>query len=186
MSKSDSLPDLRHDPRNILPGKIVTPRMVLRAPMRADVPAIAELANNKKIYDKTKRMPYPYTRADAIGFVEIIAQSAHTRAYALTENEIFLGVVSMMFAEGHPPEIGYWLGEPFWGKGYMSEAVTALLAAARATGQFPVIKATAQADNAGSLGVLEKHGFVRTGTFVETIGHNTGKLIVSLILEERP
>ena len=106
MSTSDFRPDLRPDPRNILPGKIVTDRLVLRAPMRADVPVLADLANNRKIYDFTARMPYPYTRADGIGFIEIICQGAGNRSYALTENETFLGIVSFMFAEGHAPEIG--------------------------------------------------------------------------------
>jgi RimJ/RimL family protein N-acetyltransferase len=186
MSSNDPTPTLRHDPRNVLPGKIVTARLVLRAPMRADVPAMAELANNRKIYDATKRMPYPYTRADGIGFVEIICQRASTRAYAICADETFLGIVSLMFAEGHPPELGYWLGEPYWAKGYMSEAVKALLDAAHANGQFPIVKATALADNAGSLGVLEKNGFVRIGSYIETIGHNTGKLVISLLLERRP
>ena len=53
--------------RDMLPGKIETKRLVLRAPIRGDVPDLVRLADNKNVSSKLARMPSPYTRADADG-----------------------------------------------------------------------------------------------------------------------
>lgn len=145
--------------RDSLPGRIVTRRLALRAPIRGDVPDLVRLADNKTIAGKLARLPSPYTRADAIGFVEIFAQRPDERPYAITLDEKFIGVVGFTFFEGHPPELGYWLGEPYWGEGYMTEAVRGLIEAAHKAHGFELIAARALADNAGSLNVLAKAGF---------------------------
>ncbi|MFY8032622.1 MAG: GNAT family N-acetyltransferase [Devosia sp.] len=170
--------------RDMLPGKIVTLRLVLRPPMRGDVPDLVKLADNKRIYEVLARLPNPYTRADGIAFVEIFAQRADERPYAITLDGQFIGVVGFTFSPGEPPELGYWLGEPYWGQGIMSEAVKALLQAAFSTGHFPAIKARALASNAGSLNVLEKAGFRRLREDIETIGTGAGKPTVYLLLEQ--
>lgn len=145
--------------RDSLPGKIATKRLALRAPIRGDVPDLVKLADNKAIAEKLVRLPSPYTRADAVGFVEIFAQRPDERPYAITLNERLIGVVGLTFFEGRPPELGYWLGEPYWGQGYMTEAARGLIEAAHRTHHFELIAARALADNAGSLNVLEKLGF---------------------------
>jgi RimJ/RimL family protein N-acetyltransferase len=170
--------------RDALPHRITTTRLVLRAPIRGDVPEIVRLADNRKIYDVLARLPHPYTRADGIGFVEILAQRADGRPYAITLNDQFIGVVSFNYEAGEPAELGYWLGEQHWGKGFMSEAVKGLLEAAFATGLYPRIKARALTTNATSLHVLEKAGFKRVGEGVYPAGHNAGKPVVLLELEQ--
>lgn len=152
--------------RDLLPTKIDTRRLVLRAPIRGDVPDLVRLADNKRIAEVLSRLPSPYTRVDAVAFVEIFAQRADERPFAITLDGRFIGVVGFTFAEGLAPELGYWLGEPHWGKGYMTEAVKGLIEAAQETGQFKLIRAQALASNAGSLNVLEKSGFrrIRSGT----------------------
>lgn len=169
--------------RDMLPGRIRTKRLVLRAPIRGDVPDLVRLADNKKIYAGLSRLPSPYTRADAIGFVEIIAQRADERPYAITLDDQLIGVVGLTFSENAPPELGYWLGEPFWGKGYMSEAVRALLDAAFATRQLPRLKSRAVATNLASLNVLEKAGFKRVGEGIEEHGTLIGQKVIYLELE---
>jgi RimJ/RimL family protein N-acetyltransferase len=170
--------------RDALPHRIVTPRLVLRAPIRGDVPDIVKLADNRNIFEVLARLPHPYTRADGIAFVEIFAQRPDERPFAITLNDVLLGVVGFTYEAGQLPEIGYWLGEPHWGKGYMSEAVKALLEAAFATGLYPKLKARALTSNAGSLRILEKSGFKRTGEGVDSNGHNAGKPVVLLELEQ--
>lgn len=147
--------------RDSLPGKIATKRLVLRAPIRGDVPDLVRLADNKAIADKLVRLPHPYTRADAVGFVEIFAQRPDERPYSILLDDKFVGIVGFTFFEGTPPELGYWLGEPYWGKGLMTEAARGLIDAAHRTHHFELIAARALADNAGSLNVLEKLGFKR-------------------------
>lgn len=170
--------------RDALPARIATPRLVLRPPIRGDVPDLVRLADNRAIFERLARLPHPYTRADGIAFVEIFAQRAEQRPYAITLDDRLIGVVGFTYAQGEPPELGYWLGEPHWGKGYMSEAVRALIEAAFATRLYPGLRARALADNTGSLNVLEKAGFKRTGEAADANGHNTGKPIILLELEQ--
>lgn len=170
--------------RDALPHRIETPRLVLRAPIRGDVPDLVKLADNKKIYDVLARLPNPYTRADGIAFVEIFAQRPDERPYAITLKDQLIGVVGLSYHPGQVPELGYWLGEPHWGKGIMSEAVKALLEAAFATGLYPKLQARALKTNAGSLNVLEKAGFKRTGEGPDPIAHRTGGTVVFLELEQ--
>lgn len=169
--------------RDAMPHRINTPRLVLRAPIRGDVPDLVMLANNKAIAAKLSRLPSPYTRADGVAFVEIFAQRADERPYAITLGDRMIGVVGLTLISGKPAELGYWLGEPYWGKGYMSEAVKALLNAVFETKLFPELQARALADNAASLRVLEKSGFVRTGEVVEGAGTHAGKPVVLLRAE---
>jgi RimJ/RimL family protein N-acetyltransferase len=166
--------------RDSLPGKIATKRLVLRAPIRGDVPDLVRLADNKTIADRLLRLPHPYTRADAIGFVEIFAQRPDERPYAITLDEKLIGVVGFTFVEGEAPALGYWLGEPYWGQGLMTEAAKGLIEAAQRTRHFEVIAARALADNAGSLNVLDKLGFRRVG---KPKRDEAGRLMVQLELE---
>ena len=147
--------------RDALPGKIETKRLVLRAPIRGDVPDLVRLADNKNVSSRLARMPSPYTRADAVGFIEIMAQRADERPYAITLDGHLIGIIGFSYHEGDAPELGYWLGEPFWGKGYMTEAGRALIDAAQKTHQYDRIAARALEENAASLHVLEKLGFHR-------------------------
>jgi len=170
--------------RDALPGKIETARLVLRAPMRGDVPALVALADNPAIAEKLSRLPSPYTRADGIAFVEIFAQRADERPFAITAaNGEFLGIVGFSYAMGQHPELGYWLGEPHWGQGIMTEAVKGLLEAAFATGFYPVVRARALQSNAASIHVLEKAGFRNIGAAIDPLGTNRGQPIFNFRLE---
>ena len=171
--------------RDALPTKIDTSRLTLRAPIRGDAPALAQLADNKNIAEKLSRLPSPYSQRDAIAFIEIFAQRADERPYAIISHAgAFLGIVGFTFAIGQHPELGYWLGEPHWGKGYMSEAVKGLIEAAHATHLFPVIRARALTTNIGSVNVLEKAGFKNVGETTDVIGTNLGKQVFVFRLEQ--
>jgi RimJ/RimL family protein N-acetyltransferase len=147
------------------------------------VSELVKLADNRTIAHWLARLPSPYTRADAIAFVEIFAQRADERAYAITLNGTFIGVVGFSFREGRPPELGYWLGEPYWGQGYMTEAVRGLIDAAHSTGLYGLIGARARAENEASISILEKTGFKRVGKIdIEEYGGEKRK-IVSFELE---
>jgi len=171
--------------RDVLPGKIETRRLVLRAPIRGDVPDLIRLANNKSIADRLVRLPHPYTRADAVGFVEIVSQRADERPYAITLDEHLVGVIGFSFRAGDAPELGYWLGEPHWGNGLMTEAGRALIDAAHRTHQYELIVARALEDNAASLRVLEKLGFHRASK-AKTRRAQTGDKPLVLLELERP
>jgi RimJ/RimL family protein N-acetyltransferase len=171
--------------RDVLPTRIETPRLTLRAPMRGDVPALVKYADNPNVASKLARLPSPYTRADAIAFVELFAQRADERPYAITrESGELIGIVGFTYAMGRHPELGYWLGEPYWGKGVMSEAVKALLEAAFATGFYPVVEARALQSNVGSIAVLTKAGFANTGASSFDAGPQRGQSIFTFRREQ--
>ena len=171
--------------RDVLPGKIETPRLILRAPIRGDVPAIAALADNPNIAERLSRLPSPYTRADAIAFVEIFAQRADERPYAIINHAgDFLGIVGFTYVMGQHAELGYWLGEPHWGKGYMSEAVKALLEAAFSSSLYPAVRARALQTNTPSINVLTKAGFRNLGAdTMDRLGPNKDRPIFEFKLD---
>jgi RimJ/RimL family protein N-acetyltransferase len=170
--------------RDMMPVRIATRRLVLRAPIRGDVPDLVKLADNRNIADQLTRLPSPYTAADAIAFVEIFSQRADQRPYAITLDGNLIGVTGFSFTEGRPPELGYWLGEPYWGQGYATEAVKGVIEAAQATGQFRLIAARALARNTASLNVLEKAGFRKVGETTAESGERQGEPVVLLELEQ--
>ena len=174
------------DFKSALPPQLLTPRLLLRPPLRADVAAIVALADNPRIARMLRRFPSPYTRADAVGFVENSARRSGKLAYALTlRRGTFVGIASYMFADGAAPEIGYWLGEPFWGQGLMSEAVAALVGAAGNCAGIDRLGAVALAHNFASLRVLEKSGFVRVAGRVAEAGAHKAKTVLHLERELR-
>jgi len=166
-----------------LPQTLRTARLTLAPPRLEDLPELVPLADNENVTRWTARMPYPYGHADGVAFIEKIAASGSEKPYAVrNEDGAFIGVVSLMFHDERP-EVGYWLGEPYWGRGYASEALGALVGAARAAGLAPALAAKALADNRASLRVLEKQGFRRVREVVDDCGRHKDRLIVHLELE---
>jgi RimJ/RimL family protein N-acetyltransferase len=156
-----------------LPATLATERLVLAAPTMAHAPAIAHLCNNKNVHKWMSRLPFPYTEEDARFFVEEIVPSVEELCYGMLLDDELIGVIGLTFAQGEDPVLGYWLGEPFWGHGYATEAGKAVIAAARAAG-IDNLNSRALSDNARSLHVLRKLGFVQTHVGVEPIGPNAG------------
>lgn len=168
--------------RTALPDRLETARLILRAPDLSDAPALAHLANNRKIHAMLTRLPHPYGEDNAITFISEIARGQSEQAYAIISREHgFIGVVSLIFTRNDLPEIGYWIGEPYWGQGFASEAAGALLAATLAIGPVS-IKARARADNAASRNVLRKLGFTETGEIIPDCGPHAGLPTITLRL----
>ncbi|MFT5508428.1 MAG: RimJ/RimL family protein N-acetyltransferase [Hyphomicrobiaceae bacterium] len=106
-----------------------TQRLVLRLPAKCDVESIADLMNNWNVVSRIALAPYPYELSDAEEFVERVSQRQRTAddaVYAITKDTSFLGVISVA-PQRRGPNIGYWLGEPYWGQGLMTEAVGAVV-----------------------------------------------------------
>ncbi len=97
------------------------------------MPAIVRLADDPEISRNTLRIPYPYTDAHARAW--LTAQEEESRAgtgavFAITgrENGSLVGACGLeIFPEHRRAELGYWLGRDFWGKGYATEAATAVV-----------------------------------------------------------
>ncbi|ODT75649.1 MAG: hypothetical protein ABS76_33500 [Pelagibacterium sp. SCN 64-44] len=165
-----------------LPATLATARLALAAPALADVPAIARLCNNINVHKWMARLPFPYGEADARFFVEEIVPGPDELCYGLSQDGEFIGVVGLSFAGEQPPELGYWLGEPYWGKGYATEAARVVIEAARVAG-IGQLRSRALETNAASRRVLRKAGFVETGTMVETANNLVGRQMVLMQLD---
>lgn len=165
---------MTNDLASKLPDTIKTDRLTLRAPNMADAPALHQLANNKYIHDMLARLPHPYTRAHAVDFITNLARAKDEHAYAIiTENDDFIGVIGWHLDRELGLELGYWLGQPYWGKGYATEVANALVQEAIDAG-FNELFSSAKYQNAGSIGVLQKAGFIQTSSGIGDCGVHKG------------
>lgn len=153
---------------------IVASRLVLRMPTQSDIHDIQRLANNPHIHAMTARIPYPYTLDDAQAFVEHITSNADEQAYAICRDGALVGMIGTMFRKNNEIEIGFWIGEPYWGAGYASEAVAALILHLNANFRGQTIVAQALTHNMASKRVLERNGFSHTHTVRDNCGQHKG------------
>jgi len=138
-----------------------TARLVLRAPRFEDAKRVTALINDRRIAEKTVRIPHPYRIADANEWIgTALAQSAESYLITL-RGDVVGGCAIEMRPDG--PEIGYWLGVPFWGCGYATEAAQALVDHGFEDLGCDVLTAGARVNNPASRRVLEKCGFQWTG-----------------------
>jgi RimJ/RimL family protein N-acetyltransferase len=141
-----------------------TERLVLRAPRLADVKAIARLANDRRVAENTARIPHPYGVDDAEQFIATANRQPGEATFAIVlkgANEL-IGMCSVEPREG-PAEIGYWIGVPYWNRGYATEAVRAVIDHAFGELAHDALQAGARVSNPASRRVLEKCGFQWTG-----------------------
>jgi [ribosomal protein S5]-alanine N-acetyltransferase len=131
-----------------------------------DAESIARHANNPKIAAQVRdRFPYPYKLEDAHEFLSNLKHDPET-CFAIAErvNDEAVGGI-MLFPgtdiERVSAEVGYWLGEPYWGKGIATRAVVALTEYGLKNFEFTRLFATPFASNVASCRVLEKAGYVR-------------------------
>ncbi len=135
----------------------------LRPLQKSDAQALAKVANNKKIADNLRDMfPHPYNLDNANWFIDFVKSQPETPRFAIEYQDKFAGMIGL-----HPQpdiyrknvEIGYWLGEPFWGKGIATEAVKLIVDYGFKNLDINRIWAGVFAYNDGSKRVLEKNGF---------------------------
>lgn len=159
---------------------LTTERLVLRQPHRDDAEDMALLANNYEIAKNLSRMPYPYFDADARDFLKKIsaeADSGCTFAITKADNGRFIGVCGLHDASGvhEHPYMGYWLGEPYWGQGYATEAASALIDLFFKTTSREAMMASCMSNNEASRRVIEKcggHFWKSEDVFSSTLGKN--------------
>lgn len=145
---------------------LITERLVMRRPHLDDVPDLVELAGNRRIAEMVARVPHPYGTPAAESFV---AMSVHPQragcVYAMTiaETGAFVGCAGLDVIEGGGLELGYWVGEPYWGKGYATEAAHALVDQAFRATLVPALDVSCRVINPASRRVIHKCGFQYSG-----------------------
>src|SRR6185312_394908 len=148
--------------RETRPFVLETERLTLRKPTLADVKAIADLANDRRIALMTRRLPHPYTQDDAIHFVKAIAGTGET-VFLIENNHTPVGVAGVDWAEPDAPELGYWFGVAHWGQGFATEAARAVIDYTFEEFSVDQMISGARVVNPKSRNVLEKCGFQWSG-----------------------
>lgn len=148
-----------------------TERLVLRAPRLEDAKLIASLAGDRRVAENTRRIPHPYRVEDAEQFIAKAAAGASDEMalMAIEREGDLIGGCSLTMLDGPTPEIIFWLGVPFWGQGYATEAVRALIDYAFTELDHKALQAGARVTNPASRRILEKCGFQWTGVGLHRI-----------------
>jgi ribosomal-protein-alanine N-acetyltransferase len=139
----------------------------IRPWQESDAASLLEHANNINVAKYLRdRFPHPYTRKDAHDFLSFAAASPDPSNLAIDVGGAAVGAIGYVpgtDVERFSAEVGYWLGEAYWGRGIASEAVVLLTDYAFNALNLLRLFALPFADNTASVRVLEKAGYVREG-----------------------
>lgn len=139
----------------------------LRSWRSSDADAIARYANNRKIWVNMRdRLPHPYGPADARAYLRHVRGLRDETFFAIDVDGEAVGSIGYQLQddiERVSAEVGYWVGEPFWGRGLATTALCAVTQLAIARHRLTRVFALPFAHNLASCRVLEKAGFVVEG-----------------------
>ncbi len=144
--------------------EILTARLRLRMLVHADAVVVQRLAGDRRVADTTLHIPHPYPDGVAEAWIatrEVAWEMGRGLALAITlqESGELVGVIGLSLAEKPPSaELGYWLGVPWWSRGYATEAARGLIAFAFRQLRVGHVHAHHFARNPASGRVLEKAG----------------------------
>ena len=161
----------------------MAPAITLRPWTLDDLDLLVRFANNRKIADNlTDAFPHPYTREDGISFITRFGAFDPPRAFAIVVDGVPCGAISVFPLEDirrHNAEMGYWLAEPYWGRGIVTEAVRQMIDYGFRTFDITRIFARPFGTNIASCRVLEKAGMRLEARFEKTAIKN-GMLVDEL------
>lgn len=146
---------------------LLTERLWLNAIRRDDAARLTLLCNNWNVARWLARVPFPYRLEDGVAFCNLIEETApagQDMVWAIRRhNETnLLGLISITNLHTDAPELGYWLGQPFWGLRLMSEAAAAIVAVFFAQTAHPRLHSGAFVGNEASLRIQFALGFTQT------------------------
>ncbi len=141
-------------------NKLITLKNITEVPAKE----IAALANNRAVSINLRdAFPYPYSEADGIAFLELCKARGLGYNYGIfNEDNVFVGgcgIIPKKDIYRLTAEIGYWIGQPYWGRGYATQAVKQLAEVAFNDLKLVRIYAEVFGRNTASMRVLEKAGF---------------------------
>ena len=157
----------------------------------ADAAEIARHANNRKVWLQLRdQFPHPYTIDDAHRFIGFMCGQDRETAFAITVDDRPAGVIGVVLrddVERCSAEIGYWLGEEYWGRGIATRALAGLTRFAFTAYELERLYALPLASNTASCRVLEKVGYQLEGRLRRSAikdGVVQDQLLYSILREE--
>ncbi|MBY0122981.1 GNAT family N-acetyltransferase [Bacillus sp. S/N-304-OC-R1] len=144
-------------------------RIILRSLTLDDAEKVEEYASDYEVAKTTLNIPHPYPKGSARSFIENVLEAekeGKTATYAIVrkEDSSLIGLVGIRpVAEHKRAELGYWVGKPFWGKGYGTEASKLIIKYGFEVLKLNRIYALAFTDNPGSWRIMEKCGMKHEG-----------------------
>ena len=139
-------------------------KYILRRWRAEDAASLAKHISNKNIWDNCRDgLPYPYTLQDANTFITHVAQNKSNSEYCIEIDGEAVGNIGFVRGndvERFSAEIGYWIAEQYWNKGFMSDAVKYAIDHFLSTTDVVRIYATVYTSNKASARILEKAGFM--------------------------
>ncbi len=135
----------------------------VRSFREADAAELARQANNRKVWLQLRdQFPHPYTIDDARSFIALARSGRPETMFAITVSDVAVGELGAKLrddVERCSAEVGYWLGEPYWGRGIMSRVLAAFTRFAFTAYDLERLYAVPYASNAASCRVLQKAGY---------------------------
>ena len=157
-----------------LPPDLRTERLLLRPFRLADAPRVRELAGDRRIAATTLNIPHPYEAGMAEQWIQGHPEAFEkgrgvTFAVVLQGERLLIGAIGLSLSpEQHRrAELGYWIGVPFWGQGYCTEAARAVVRYAFDDLGLHKITARHLATNPASGRVMQKLGMRLEGELVD-------------------
>jgi len=151
-------------------GKIVLDcgdSIVLRRPQAGDATSLAKHANNRSVWINLRdRMPHPYSVDNAYAWIGTVEHQEPRTSFIIDVNGEAVGGIGLVLGtdiERCSAEVGYWLGESYWGRGIATAALRRICAYAFEDLGLQRVFATPIVWNPASFKVLEKAGFEREG-----------------------
>ena len=145
-----------------------------------DQASLVRHADNRKVWRNLKdRFPHPYTEADADAWIALARANPQRAGWAIEsggEAAGGVGLVPLEDVHARSAHIGYWLGEPFWGRGIMTRVVRIVSEHAFRELGFARLEAPVFAWNPASMRVLEKCGYTCEGIMRNSV-FKDGELI---------
>lgn len=142
----------------------------IRKWQRSDAADLSKALSDRAVLDNLRDgIPFPYTEQHALEYIEAMldADEKDTFAFAVTENDRAIGSIGAFRQQNihyRTAELGYYLAQPYWGKGIMTKAVSLLCQHIFESTDILRIFAEPFDYNTGSIRVLEKAGFSFEGT----------------------
>jgi RimJ/RimL family protein N-acetyltransferase len=142
---------------------IRTERLLLRAPVLADAAGISLLAGDYEVASMTGTIPHPYSEEMAVDWIQSLQAGEEGVAFAIDRAGALIGCVGYRATEKTHAEMGYWIGKPYWGMGYATEAARALILHAFNKERFDYLTVGHFKENPASARVIAKLGFEPSG-----------------------